>query len=563
MIVGNLCYNYDSGISGCASIDSPECGRIRGPLMINPGEKWYYRWLMVITCAVLYNGLFIVCRAVFWELQVLGAQAWLVLDYCCDVVYFLDMLVHTRTGYLEQGLMVRSPKKLFFNYTGSSQFKFDIVSLLPTDLAYLALGHNCDSRVPCPVIVRANRLLRFYRVFEFFERTETRTNFPYLFRIGKLVFYILVIIHWNACLYFAVSYYIGFGTDGWVYRDVRDPKYGSLTHQYIYCFYWSTLMLTTIGEVPIPERDVEYLFVVIDFLVGVLIFATIVGNVGSMITNMNAARSEFQSRMDMVKQYLEFRKVSEELEHRVIKWFEYLWTNKQSLDEQTVTGILPDNLKAEIAINVHLDTLRRVSLFQDCEPGLLAELVLKLQLQVFSPGDYICRKGDVGKEMYIVKKGKLNVVADDGKTIFVTLSDGSVFGELSILNISGTKTGNRRTANVRSVGYSDLFVLAKDCLWEVLEDYPEAKKLLIERGKQILLKDGLLDLESLKAAEREQATLKDKVQHLEETVDSLQMRLSRLLGEYSASQQKLKQRLTKLEKRRSWDDGIESDFENG
>jgi hypothetical protein len=32
-----------------------------------------------------------------------------------------------------------------------------------------------------------------------------------------------------------------------------------------------------------------------------------VGNVGSMITNMNQSRAEFQAKMDAVKQYMEFR----------------------------------------------------------------------------------------------------------------------------------------------------------------------------------------------------------------------------------------------------------------
>jgi len=54
---------------------------------------------------------------------------------------------------------------------------------------------------------------------------------------------------------------------------------------------------------------------------------------------------------------------------------------------------LIDKLKAEIAINVHLDTLKRVEIFQNTEAGFLCELVLKLRPVLFSPGDYICRKG--------------------------------------------------------------------------------------------------------------------------------------------------------------------------
>lgn len=132
----------------------------------------------------------------------------------------------------------------------------------------------------------------------------------------QVVLAILVLIHWNACLYFAISFSIGFGTDNWVY-NLNGPKNSTLMRQYIYSFYWSTLTLTTIGETPTPENDTEYLFVVADFLAGVLIFATIVGNIGSMISNMNVARVEFQNRMDGVKQYMAFRRVGGELEARV------------------------------------------------------------------------------------------------------------------------------------------------------------------------------------------------------------------------------------------------------
>eukprot|EP00096_Caligus_rogercresseyi_P001038 TRINITY_DN11635_c0_g1_i1.p2 TRINITY_DN11635_c0_g1~~TRINITY_DN11635_c0_g1_i1.p2 ORF type:complete len:167 (-),score=50.35 TRINITY_DN11635_c0_g1_i1:49-549(-) len=158
------------------------------------------------------------------------------------------------------------------------------------------------------------------------------------------------------------------------------------------------------------------------------------------------------------------------------------------------------------------------------------------------------RKGDVGKEMYIIKRGKLDVVADDGKTVFVTLGDGAVFGEVSILNIPGNKTGNRRTANVRSVGYSDLFSLSKDDLWDTLTEYPEAKRNLLEKGRQILMKDNLIDEERARQEEAEQESINQKLQRLEHHIDGMSTRFARLLGEYSSFQLKVKQRLTRLEK---------------
>ncbi|XP_075399699.1 cyclic nucleotide-gated channel alpha-1 [Tenrec ecaudatus] len=509
-------------------------------MVIDPAGNVYYNWLFCIAMPVMYNWTMIIARACFDELQSDYLLYWFIFDYLADGIYAMDMFVRTRTGYLEQGLLVREETKLLKKYKSDLQFKLDVLSMVPTDLLFFKLGWSYPE-------IRLNRLLRISRMFEFFQRTETRTNYPNIFRISNLVMYIVIIIHWNACVYYSISKAIGFGSDTWVYPDVNDPEFGRLARKYVYSLYWSTLTLTTIGETPPPVRDSEYIFVVIDFLIGVLIFATIVGNIGSMISNMNAARAEFQARIDAIKQYMHFRNVSKDMEKRVIKWFDYLWTNKKTVDEKEVLKYLPDKLRAEIAINVHLDTLKKVRIFADCEAGLLVELVLKLQPQVYSPGDYICKKGDIGREMYIIKEGKLAVVADDGITQFVVLSDGSYFGEISILNIKGSKAGNRRTANIKSIGYSDLFCLSKDDLMEALTEYPDAKTMLEEKGKQILMKDGLLDL-SIANAGGDPKDFEEKVTRMEGSVDLLQTRFARILAEYESMQGKLKQRLTKVEK---------------
>lgn len=157
--------------------------------------------------------------------------------------------------------MVKDVQRLRETYVRTLQCKLDICSILPTDLLYLTVGINYTP------LLRFNRLLRLRRLFEFFERTETRTGYPNAFRICKLVLYILVIIHWNACGYYSFSKVLGLGSDSWVYPNASDPEFGSLTRSYIYCLYWSTLTLTTIGETPPPVRDEEYLFLIFDFLV--------------------------------------------------------------------------------------------------------------------------------------------------------------------------------------------------------------------------------------------------------------------------------------------------------
>lgn len=83
-------------------------------------------------------------------------------------------------------------------------------------------------------------------------------------------------------------------------------------------------------------------------------------------------------------------------------------------------------------------------------PGVL------LKIDIFS-------LGEVGKEMYIVNRGKLQVVGDNGKTVLATLKAGSYFGEISILNMgtAGKQLGKYRQGPRRHAIITLLCILEK------------------------------------------------------------------------------------------------------
>ena len=56
------------------------------------------RWLCIINCAVLYNLIFVVGRAVFWELQNIAPIGWYIVDYGFDLVYLIDIFIRMHEG---------------------------------------------------------------------------------------------------------------------------------------------------------------------------------------------------------------------------------------------------------------------------------------------------------------------------------------------------------------------------------------------------------------------------------------------------------------------------------
>ncbi|CAD6208685.1 GSCOCG00010658001-RA-CDS [Cotesia congregata] len=471
--------------------------------VVNPDENFYYYWLMLLSICVLYNLWTLIVRQSFPELQALSPWTWRSCDWFTDLIFILDIGIQFRTGYLEQGLMVYNSKKLAGHYLKSKSFILDMATILPFDLLQLRYGDNPMLRFP--------RFLKLYRLYNYYYMVESRTVYPNLWRVLNLIHILLILAHWFGCFYYLLSEAEDFQGD-WVY-PYRPGEYATLTRKYLGSLYWSTLTLTTIGDLPTPESNAEviaggnprslarrgrlsrllqfkhnggYVFTIVSYLIGVFIFATIVGQVGNVITNRNANRLEFERLLDGAKTYMRHHKVPGGMKRRVLRWYDYSWSRGRIQgggDINTALGLLPDKLKTELALHVNLSVLKKVTIFQECQPEFLHDLVLKMKAYIFTPGDSICRKGEVAREMFIIADGILEVISETGR-VLTTMKAGDFFGEIGILNLDGL---NKRTADVRSVGYSELFSLSREDVLAAMKDYPEAQEILQNLGRKRLM----------------------------------------------------------------------------
>ena len=82
---------------------------------------------------------------------------------------------------------------------------------------------------------------------------------------------------------------------------------------------------------------------------------------------------------------------------------------------------------------------------------------------------------------------------------------------------------------------------------KLVEEYPEAKKALLERGHQILMKDNMIDEEKAKAEAAAHDTPTETLKRLEITLADVAQGMEKTVSEYVAFQATLKQRATALE----------------
>ncbi|KAF7246407.1 Cyclic nucleotide-gated cation channel beta-3 [Varanus komodoensis] len=454
-------------------------------------DRRYIGWLFLVTVAYNWNCWFIPLRLVFPVQTSSNMIYWIIIDILCDICYICDLVIfQPRVQFVRGGDIITDRVEMKKFYRSTLKFRLDVLSIIPFDVLYVVFGFNA--------VFRANKVVKHLTFFEFNDRLEAIMDKAYIYR-GTLPGPNSLVSHVQdeesfepldiCCSSYTLMH--AFITGPQPMKDLAALDgfmMAKETCKYLRCYYWAVRTLITIGGLPEPVTMFEIIFQLLNFFSGVFVFSSLIGQMRDVIGAATAGQNYYRACMDNTVSYMNTYTIPKIVQNRVRTWYEYTWDSQGMLDESELLEQMPGKMQLAIAVDVNFAIVNKVDLFKGCDTQMIYDMLLRLKSIVYLPGDFVCKKGEIGREMYIIKQGEVQVLGGpDGTKVLVTLRAGAVFGEISLLAASG---GNRRTANVVAHGFANLFILDKKTLNEILVHYPDSEKLLRKKGKALIKKTG-------------------------------------------------------------------------
>ncbi|KAF7801530.1 cyclic nucleotide-gated ion channel 18 [Senna tora] len=214
----------------------------------------------------------------------------------------------------------------------------------------------------------------------------------------------------------------------------KEVASGKFKERYFYCLWWGLRNLSSFGQnLDTTVFIGETTFSIVLCIVGLVLFALLIGNMQTYLESMSARLEEWRVRKRDTEEWMRHRQLPPELQERVRRFVQYKWLATRGVDEESILLSLPLDLRREIQRHLCLALVRRVPFFSQMDDQLLDAICERLVSSLNTEGTYIFREGDPVNEMVFIIRGQLeSSTTNGGRSGFfnsITLRPGDFCGE--------------------------------------------------------------------------------------------------------------------------------------
>lgn len=360
-----------------------------------------------------------------WPKNVAGLVVWFVIDFLLDIVMLIDLALQFITPYLgPDGMLVFEWRKISKHYVGiRGWFKWDFLSCLPIDWILTFIFPKYAA------FFRLNRMLRLVRIPNYFNFMDSYVDFlnATKIQIFKFLLYFFWAEHIITCIWFEVIYWEGEEIAA-EFTEIEDLRERNIIFQYQYGFYWVWVTTNGMGGT-VPTTVTEIFFSMFTLVAGVVMFVVVIGTVNNLVANKDSAAAKARRKMDEIDDYMKYRKLSKPLQEKIRNYYNFLWKSRKGWDENQILESLPPYLRMELALQLNRKIIEKVPLFRakGVTKTFISAVVMNLVPRVTLPGAKIVTRGEIGREMYFISSGTVEVIGQDDETVVATLVPGNFF----------------------------------------------------------------------------------------------------------------------------------------
>ncbi|KAI5070246.1 hypothetical protein GOP47_0014589 [Adiantum capillus-veneris] len=226
--------------------------------------------------------------------------------------------------------------------------------------------------------------------------------------------------------------------------------------KYVYCLWFGLRNLSTLGQgLETSSYDGELIFSIIIVIIGLTLFARLLGNMQSYLQSITLRLEEMRLKRHDMEQWMQHRQIYPELRSRIRNYEQYKWLETRGVNEEELVQVLSKDLKRDIKRHLCLDLVKKVPLFTNMDEQLLDAMCERLQPTLFTSGTNVVQEGDPVDEMLFIIRGVLkSVTTNGGRTGFLNegkLEPGDFCGEELLTWALDPKAGGNFPSSTRSV----------------------------------------------------------------------------------------------------------------